>query len=205
MDDVHVLIIADDPLARGGLAMLLAEEPGCVIAGAASSLDDLSAFEADVLLWDLGWDPPESVITGGLPAGSRTDLPVLALIPEDLGPAFIRVSGLIGLLRRDLDAGRLASALLAAANGLAVFEPEFAADLLSTVDEQPQPLEDLTPRENDVLQLLAEGLSNRAIASKLDISEHTVKFHVNAILGKLDAQSRTEAVVQAMRMGLIVL
>ncbi len=67
------------------------------------------------------------------------------------------------------------------------------------------PAEALTPREREVLQLLAEGLANRAIAQRLAISEHTVKFHVNAILGKLNAQSRTEAVVRAARLGLLIL
>jgi DNA-binding NarL/FixJ family response regulator len=67
------------------------------------------------------------------------------------------------------------------------------------------PLEELTAREMEVLQLLAEGLPNKSIAQRLDISEHTVKFHVNSILRKLEAQSRTEAVVQATRLGLILL
>jgi two-component system nitrate/nitrite response regulator NarL len=67
------------------------------------------------------------------------------------------------------------------------------------------PVEDLTPRELEVLQLLAEGLPNKAIGLRLSISEHTVKFHVNAILGKLGAQSRTDAVVRATRLGLIIL
>ncbi len=66
-------------------------------------------------------------------------------------------------------------------------------------------IEDLTPREREVLGLLAEGLSNRAIAGRLGISEHTAKFHVHIILGKLGTQSRTEAVVQAARLGLITL
>ena len=65
--------------------------------------------------------------------------------------------------------------------------------------------EDLTPREMDVLKRLAEGLSNRAIAQELNISEHTVKFHVTSIMGKLEAQSRTDAVVRATRLGLIFL
>ena len=70
----------------------------------------------------------------------------------------------------------------------------------------PQPLiESLTPREVEVLKLLAEGLSNRAIAFGLGISEHTVKFHVNAIMGKLGAQSRTEAAVRATQLGLLLL
>ena len=63
----------------------------------------------------------------------------------------------------------------------------------------------MTPRELEVLQLLAEGLANKAIALQLDISEHTVKYHVNAIMSKLNAQSRTEAVVRAARLGLIAL
>ena len=66
-------------------------------------------------------------------------------------------------------------------------------------------MEDLTPREREVLRLLAEGLPNKAIARQLGISEHTVKFHVNAILGKLAVASRTEAVVRATRLGLIPL
>ena len=63
----------------------------------------------------------------------------------------------------------------------------------------------MTRRELEVLQLVAEGLPNKSIADRLDISEHTVKFHVNAIMGKLGAQSRTEAVTRATRMGLILL
>ena len=61
----------------------------------------------------------------------------------------------------------------------------------------------LTPREHDVLRLLAEGLPNKGVASRLEVSEHTVKFHVNSIMGKLNAQSRTEAVILATRLGLL--
>ena len=63
----------------------------------------------------------------------------------------------------------------------------------------------LTPRESEVLQLLAEGLPNKAIAERLGISDHTAKFHVNAILGKLGASTRTEALAQAARLGLVLL
>jgi two-component system nitrate/nitrite response regulator NarL len=66
-------------------------------------------------------------------------------------------------------------------------------------------IEPLTPRELEVLRLVAEGLPNKTIAARLDISEHTVKFHVNTILGKLGVASRTEAVVRATRLGLILL
>jgi len=66
-------------------------------------------------------------------------------------------------------------------------------------------VESLTPRELEVLHLIGQGLSNRAIASRLAISEHTAKFHVNAILGKLGAQTRAEAVAQGVRLGLLLL
>ena len=70
---------------------------------------------------------------------------------------------------------------------------------------QESPPSPLTAREHQVLQLLAQGLTNRAIALQLGITQHTVKFHVNAIMSKLDAQSRTEAVVRATQLGMIAL
>jgi DNA-binding NarL/FixJ family response regulator len=86
--------------------------------------------------------------------------------------------------------------------GLVVLAPEFAtAQLTLPPAASLPPGEALTPRELDVLQLLAEGLPNKTIADRLTISEHTVKFHVNALMGKLGAQSRTEAVVRAIRLG----
>jgi len=101
----------------------------------------------------------------------------------------------------------LLAALQAVARGLAVFEPT-----LSPVRPTPRASastptspEALTPREREVLSLLAEGLSNKAIADRLAISEHTAKFHVNAVLSKLGVQRRTEAVVRAARLGLVTL
>jgi two-component system nitrate/nitrite response regulator NarL len=110
------------------------------------------------------------------------------------------------LLLRDSSAESLAAALQAAVQGLVILDAALAVAVLPARDPEAELLvEALTPRELEVVQLLAEGLSNRAIAHRLEISEHTIKFHVNAILGKLDAQSRTEAVVRATRLGLILL
>ena len=83
--------------------------------------------------------------------------------------------------------------------------PELAPFSQAGVRDLPEGVTDLTPRELEVLALVADGLPNKAIAGRLGISDHTVKFHVNAILSKLGAQSRTEAVTRAMRMGLITL
>ena len=101
---------------------------------------------------------------------------------------------------------QIAAALHGVINDLVVLDPDFVAAPLTFIEPSPAPLpERLTAREMEVLQLLSEGLPNKVIAQKLGVSEHTVKFHVNAIMGKLGAQSRTEAVVRATRLGLILL
>jgi DNA-binding NarL/FixJ family response regulator len=92
------------------------------------------------------------------------------------------------------------------AQGLLIVDPVLAPALLPLREREIEPLpEALTPREVEVLQLLADGRPNKTIALQLGISEHTVKFHVNSILNKLDVQSRTEAVVRATRLGLVIL
>ena len=214
LQDLRILIVADDPLARGGLATLLREQPGCDIAGQAASQSDLrgdsDASRPDVVLWDLGWNPARGLERLGELAENLP--PVLALVPagarEEGMAAHAWRAGARGLLPRDAEAGTLLAALHALGRGLVVLDASFAGDLLlstqpETADERP--VEDLTPRELEVVQLLAEGLPNKAIAKRLGVSDHTIKFHVNAILGKLGAQSRTEAVVRATRLGLIVL
>ena len=87
-----------------------------------------------------------------------------------------------------------------------MLDPAIASRLVPGRTRAPRSTtHDLTPREMEVLQLIAEGMANKAIAARLGVSEHTVKFHVNALLGKLAAGSRTEAVVQAARLGLVLL
>jgi DNA-binding NarL/FixJ family response regulator len=139
-------------------------------------------------------------------AAARGSLPSVALLPDETHAAAAWAAGAQGLLLRDADAERLAAAVTAVAHGLTAFDSALVAALAPVRDQAPLPApETLTPRELEVLRLLAEGLSNKAIARRLGISEHTVKFHANAILGKLGAQSRTEAVVRATRLGLILL
>ena len=155
-------------------------------------------------MWDLGWDPA--------PALERmVDLqdlnaPVVALLAREELAVQAWHAGARGLLLRDADGPALEAALVAVAQGQVVLAPELAAVILPSGDHQPERLaEELTPRELEVLNLLAEGLANKEIAYRLGVSEHTVKFHVNAILAKLGAQSRTEAVVRATRLGLVLL
>ncbi|HEX9118701.1 MAG TPA: response regulator transcription factor [Anaerolineae bacterium] len=213
MPDLRVLVIADDTLARAGLAALVAGLPGAVVAGQMPGLGDLAAavevYLPDVALWDLGWGDP----TAGLARlpdlaaalGPRRAPPVVLLpTPAAAGEAW--AAGARVLLLRDIAAERLAAALAAAVEGLAVLDPALAAPLIAARrDAASAPVETLTPRETEVLRLMAEGLPNKAIARQLNVSEHTVKFHVNAILGKLAVESRTEAVVRATRLGLVLL
>ncbi len=198
MDELRVLIVADDPLARGGLAALLAET--CAIVGQVAPEPELLAvYSPDVLLWDLGWEPAFSPET--LDALVESDTPIVALLPDETFAAEIWAAGVRGILPRDASQDRLLAALNAVVRGLAVLDP--AVTELSELVHPAAATSELTSREEEVLALMAEGATNRAIAQELTISEHTVKFHINAILSKLHAQSRTEAVVQAIRLGLI--
>ena len=108
----------------------------------------------------------------------------------------------VGSLARDVTPAQLDAALRAAAAGLLVRSPELASPGFDALaDGAPEPL--LTPREIEVLRMLAEGLVNKDIASRMNISDHTVKFHISSILEKLGAATRTEAVTIGIRRGLI--
>ncbi len=147
-------------------------------------------------------------------ASLKSDVPVLALVAHDEAITAI-AAGASGALHRDSPPSAISAALLALTEGLAVFDRSFVSSLVprdraieptTPASEAPlAPAETLTDRERQVLTLLAEGLSNKEIATHLQISEHTAKFHVNSILQKLSAQKRVEAVVRAARLGLIEL
>lgn len=195
---MRIAVVAEDPLVRSGLVALIGSEPEFVVAGEANSPDELFGVlaSADVRLWDVGGEKSDRV--------PLERLATLALVrDEDAALALLR-SGAMGVLSRSVPAERLLVGLRAVANGLGVFDPELLRSLLSARAAGRESLL-LTPRETEVLSLMAEGLSNKLIADRLKISEHTAKFHVNAILNKLDAETRTEAVVSAARRGLLML
>lgn len=204
---VRVLILADDPLARTGLVALLTNLPALVIVGQSDSNVDfealLATFQPDAVLWDLGWSPDQQTTTLSQFVTEHS-VPVVALLAAPTAADAVRSAGARGLLLRTSDGAQMAAALHAVIQGLLVFDeallqtPAIASISLDLI-------EPLSGREQEVLRLLAEGLSNKELARTLGISENTVKFHVNAILGKLGAQSRTEAVVRATRAGLLLL
>jgi DNA-binding NarL/FixJ family response regulator len=212
MGNVRTLIVANDPLLRAGLAAMLAGAGDIVIVGQLAPNEDLleqaQVYQPDAVLWDLAWN--SSAVLADLAEIAAAVAGVVALAPDERVAGEVWAAGVRGLLLREATSETLAAALRAIAHGLVVLDPALAGVLLapasgSLLGAGDAVVESLTPRELEVLRGMAEGLPNKQIARQLDISEHTVKFHVNAILGKLGAQSRTEAVVRATRAGLILL
>lgn len=183
-----LVIVATDALARRGLVSLLEDQPFLLLA--AVSADELLGLdEADVLLWDAHPDLDAAVM-------SQQALPVVALVAEEADAGRMLAAGAAGILLRTATATQLSAALNAVLAGLTVLEPPLLAPSASEPDLL---FDELTPRELEVLELVSEGLANKAIARRLEISVSTVKFHVNALLGKLGAKTRTELAVRALQ------
>ncbi len=207
--DLRIVVVSDDHLVRAGLAAILAEQPGCSVVGQVGGAEyagiESDVFDADAVVWDLGWEPQSAVeLVAGL---SESSPPIVALVPDESYADDVWIAGVQGVLFREADTDALVGTLVAAAQGLIVHHPALGRTPVNREHTKRSSIDsiDLTPRERQVLDLIAEGLANKVIAGRLDISEHTVKFHINAILSKLGAQSRTEAVTLATRMGLITL
>ena len=214
---ISVLIVAASPLARSGLENLLVSRK-VAIAGGVANLNDLDHrlddVPADVILVDSTGEPLETCLDMLNASGIASDFSIVVLVePASLATSSVALrEGVRAVLPNDVSPEQLVAALQAAANGLLVLHPaQVAAQVHSNGFVPPRsPLraevsEALTPRESEVLQMLASGLGNKEIAAKLAISEHTVKFHVASILGKLGAATRTEAVSLGIRRGLVLL
>jgi len=205
-ESIKVLLVGEDPLARAGLQALLTGDPGVVVvaqAGEAAGFGSaLHQHAPDVVVWDVGSH------AGG--ANARMDQvppdapPVLMLVTDDVVGRQVSGSGVRGVVYRDAHCAALLAAIHAVAQGFHVLEQDVMTSLLPQRDENALPAEELTAREREVLTLLVEGLSNKSIGTRLNISEHTAKFHVNGVLQKLGVQRRSEAVARALRLGLVV-
>jgi DNA-binding NarL/FixJ family response regulator len=201
--EVRALVVGDDPLVRQGFVARLAD----TAAGQASTHEDiadaLDDTEANLVLWDLGPRP-----VAPPPGTLDFSVPLVALAAHGTSARELLAAGASGVLRRDVSTERLVHALGTVLHGLVVIDPVLADERVApAVPPRFVPdveVEPLTARETEVLELMAAGRSNKQIAEELTISAHTVKFHVNAILGKLDVHSRTEAVVKAMQLGVVL-
>ena len=204
----RVLVIASSLAARVGLETILREDPRIAIVGEGSRAGDTTQlvrqFHPEVLVMESG-DASAALKLQGAMQGMGA--PAVVLMTSTLGRSELRrvlQSGVRAVLSRDASAAELASAIESVSNGLAVISTEDLETLLP-VGEELAIGEPLTTRETEILSMLAEGAGNREIATRLKISEHTVKFHVSSILAKLGAATRTEAVSRGYREGLIVI
>jgi two-component system, NarL family, response regulator YdfI len=213
---IRVLIAADALLVRAGLEALLKESAGLEIVGnipSAQLARQVVDLRPDVVV--LEWERHDEEFSLSSTAfgafGEEPRGPEFVLLTDESHAAWVAEalrSGVRALLPRDATAAELEAAVNAAAAGLVAIHPETVNSLLNNAPA-PAPAaaatQSLTPREVEVLRMLAEGLGNKEIAWQLGISEHTVKFHVGSIFTKLDAASRTEAVMTGVRLGLIIL
>jgi two-component system, NarL family, response regulator YdfI len=208
----RVFIVAESARTRERLEDLL-DSRRIEVVGSASNLENaseaLAEEDADVLLVEAPNESVEELLEVLASTGLTKDTAVVVLVDQSApvwaGQAL--QAGIRGVLTGDADAQQLARAVEAAASGLVVLDPgEVRAERSSSTRPVTLELsEPLTARERQVLQMLAGGLGNKEIASRLKISEHTAKFHVASILGKFGASSRTEAVAIGLRRGLILL
>lgn len=207
--EIGVIIVAGYPAVRAGLRALLDGQPEIAL---------LAVWPDDEAAWD---EQPDVVLIDVEPG--RADLParLAERFPTAAQALLLDVPGdyrgweqpqrPVAVLLKEAGAAEIVAAVRAVAQGLIVFDPAIAAQLSAPppLDQPGTDLtgltERLTERETQVLQLLALGLPNKTIAMELGISEHTAKFHVGSIMGKLNAASRTEAVTIAARRGLLVL
>ena len=202
---IRVRVETTSTAARAGIEALLRDEPTIEIVGPRSPAEvvireDLpladDAPHRQGVLQREGFGPEDAASTADM-AG---DLPTV-LLTDDVSPQEALRLGARAALPRSASPLQIIAAVHAAAAGL-VAVPAESQPLLSGAAAEPI-AEPLTPREMDVLEMLAEGLSNKLIADRLGISEHTAKFHVNSILAKVNAGTRTEAVMRGLRLGLI--
>jgi len=207
---MRVFIVAATPQGRRGLETLL-NAAGAETVGHAADLhgasDEVQEKHADVILADAGHHSSGEWLEEFQEAGLAAGPPLLMMFEEPGGnlPARAVQAGVRGVLPSEAGAEQIMSALDAVSKGLVVLHPAGIGAARAARSEEAELVEPLTPREREVLQMLAIGLGNKEIAARMKISEHTAKFHVAQILGKLSASSRTEAVTVGMRLGLVLL
>ena len=211
----RVLIAAASPVARAGLETLLGKSGSVVVVGSAAQLAalgaEIEASEPDVVLIEL---EPRADLPQLLPTLDAAHAPALVALAEEPEPEWVASAlraGVRAILPHDSTAEEILAAVDAAAAGLVTLPVELASALIPA-ELRPTPQlatamsnQPLTPRELEILGMLAEGLGNKIVAARLGISEHTVKTHVASILAKLDAGTRAEAVAIGLRLGLIML
>jgi DNA-binding NarL/FixJ family response regulator len=221
---IRVVVVDDQPLIRAGIALLVsAEEDITIVAEAADGQDALIQARdqrPDVLLMDVrmpgtdGVDATRAVIEGGLTAQSGQPVRVIILTTYHIDEAVYAAlrAGASGFLLKDAAPTEIVAAIRAVAAGEAWLDPTVTRQLIDEFAARPEQhiptpaqMAQLTPREREVLILLAQGLSNTEVAGQLFISEATVKTHLAHVMAKLSVREKTQAVIAAYQTWLVQL
>ena len=212
-NSIRILIADDHPVVRDGLAAMLSTQPDFdVVAQAASGLeaiDKAGSYQPDVILLDLEMPNMDGVQTLRHLRNHLPDIQVLVFTAFDTDERILSAvqAGAKGYLLKGAPRDELFQAIRVVSQGGSLLQPVIASKLLKHISQPPDATQDLpeslTERESEVLSLLAKGMTNKEIAEALVITERTVKFHVSAILTKLGASNRTEAVTIAAQQNLI--
>lgn len=205
---IRILIVDDHPIVRDGLEAVLSTQPEFVVVGAAGdgneALRHVRALLPDVLLLDLEMPGMDGVETLQRLAADGLAVRTIIFTAFDTDDRIIEAvrAGAQGYLLKGAPREELFNAIRIVHAGGSLLHPMVATRLMGRLQQDSRPGA-LTPRETEVLQLVAQGLPNKAIAMRLVVTERTVKFHVSSILGKLGANNRTEMVALAKQRGLI--
>jgi DNA-binding NarL/FixJ family response regulator len=203
---IRILIVDDHPVVRDGVAAILSTQPDLLVVGEAADGEAAvrlhEELRPDVVLMDLELPLMDGVAATERIRERRPDAKVIVFTAFDTDDRILAAvrAGAQGYLLKGAPRDDIFRAVRVAHLGGSLIEPGVASRLLRQVRDAPP---ELTPREQEVLELLARGMPNREIADTLFVSERTAKFHVSAILRKLDAANRTEAALIARQRGLV--
>ena len=208
---LRVLVVDDHPVFRSGLRSAVAATPGAEWIGEATDGEEAVTLardlQPDVVLMDLRMDRMSGTEATRRIIASRPDTKVLVLTMSDDDESIFAAlrAGASGYLLKGVGEAEIATAITAVGRGDALFSAGVSQRLLDHVsgrDRSPQPFAELSPREQQILDLLAGGLGNVAIASRLSVAPKTVRNAVSVILAKIGAADRAEAVAMAREAGL---
>jgi DNA-binding NarL/FixJ family response regulator len=202
-----IVVVADSALVAARVEALLRVDPTArvVMAGPGQLSTLATEHDAGIIILAMSAQAAGRALDVLGRAPRKPPVIVLTSAPHEAWTARARRGGVRAVLRRDASAEELAAAITATKAGLLALHPDAVGGASAATAALPADATTLTPRELEVLEMMAEGMRNRAIGVRLKISRHTVKFHVASLLTKLGVRSRTEAVTAGVRQGLISL